>query len=87
MQSQAVMHLGALASPGFVSLLRSDAGSDWRRVTAPTLGVFGGKDVLVVAALEAPALQVALEAAGNADHTVVTLPHATTCSRRPRPAS
>ncbi len=75
-QSQADMHLGALASPGFVSLLRSDAGADWRRVTAPTLGVFGGKDVLVVAALEAPALQGALEAAGNADHTVVTLPDA-----------
>ena len=41
-------------SPWFLSLLRSDAGADWRRVTAPTLGVFGGKDVQVVAALEAP---------------------------------
>ncbi len=75
-QRQVDAQLAALTSPWFLSLLRSDAGADWRRVTSPTLGVFGGKDVQVIAAAEAPAMQAALEAAGNTDITIVTLPDA-----------
>jgi pimeloyl-ACP methyl ester carboxylesterase len=68
--------LDGLRQPWFLSLLRSDAEADWRRVTAPTLGVFGGKDVQVIATQEAPALEAALVAAGNDDYQVVTLPDA-----------
>ena len=75
-QRQVDAQLAALTSPWFLSLLRSDAGADWRRVTSPTLGVFGGKDVQVIAAAEAPAMRAALEAAGNTDITIVTLPDA-----------
>lgn len=75
-EGQVRSQLDGLRRPWFLSLLRSDAGADWRRVTAPTLGVFGGKDVQVVARLEAPAMQAALEAAGNSDATITTLPDA-----------
>jgi len=72
-QGQVDGQLATLKSPWFLSLLRSDAGRDWSQVSAPTLGVFGGKDVQVIAALEAPAMQAALDAAGNTDVTIVTL--------------
>ena len=75
-QAQVDAQMAALTSPWFLSLLRSDAGADWRHVTAPTLGVFGGKDVQVIADLEAPAMEAALDAAGNSDNTIVTLPDA-----------
>ncbi len=75
-QGQVDGQLTTLKRPWFLSLLRSDAGRDWSEVTAPTLGVFGGNDVQVVAALEAPALKAALDAAGNTDVTIVTLPDA-----------
>lgn len=75
-QAQVDSQLPVLFSPWFLSVLRSDAGADWRRVTAPTLGVFGGKDVQVAADPEGSAMQAALEAAGNTDHSVVTLPDA-----------
>ena len=59
-----------------MSLLRSDAGAAWARVHAPVLGLFGGKDVQVPAVSQAPALTAALQAAGDADVTVTTIPDA-----------
>jgi pimeloyl-ACP methyl ester carboxylesterase len=74
--AQVEAQLPVLTSDWFRSLLASDPGADWGRTTIPVLGVFGGKDVQVPAAEEAPAMEAALEAAGNADHEVVTLPEA-----------
>jgi dienelactone hydrolase len=65
-----------LFSPWYQSFLRSDPSADWRRVTAPVLGVFGGKDVQVPAEAESAALEAALAAVGGGASTVVTLPEA-----------
>lgn len=54
--------------------LTYDPGEDWAAVTVPVLGIFGELDVQVVPSQNAPALEAALEAAGNADFTIVTLP-------------
>jgi dienelactone hydrolase len=54
-----------LTSPWFVSLLRADPSLDWARVRVPVLGVFGGKDVQVLAGPESDALEAALATAGN----------------------
>ena len=68
--------MAAVRNESFLSLLRSDAGADWERVIVPTLAIFGGKDVQVVAEEEAQALIDALERAGNRDYEVNTLPDA-----------
>lgn len=60
----------------FVSFLKSDPALDWAKTTVPVLAVFGGKDVQVPAEQNAPAIEAALEEAGNEDYTVVTLPEA-----------
>ncbi len=76
LQSQVDARMTTLFTPWFVSLLESDAGKAWARVHAPVLGLFGGKDVQVPAAEQAPALEAALQAAGNTGSTVTTLPDA-----------
>ena len=43
------------------SFLAYDPGADWSRVTAPVLGLFGGKDVQVLAEQNGPALRAALD--------------------------
>jgi uncharacterized protein len=53
-----------------------DPAIDWAKTTIPVLGVFGGKDVQVVAQQNAPALEAALDTAGNTDYEIVTLPTA-----------
>ncbi len=55
-------------SPGSCRCCGHHAGADWRRVAVAVLGVFGGKDVQVLAALQTPVLRPALEAAGNDSH-------------------
>ncbi len=75
-QSQVDSRMTSLFSPEFASLLASDAGAAWARVRAPVLGLFGGKDVQVPAIEQAAALRAALQAGGNPDGTVITLPDA-----------
>lgn len=53
--------LPSLRSAWFRSLLRADPSEDWARVAVPVLGVFGGKDVQVIAGPEAAALEAALD--------------------------
>jgi alpha/beta superfamily hydrolase len=65
-----------LTSRWYQALLNIDAGEYWHQVTIPVLGIFGGLDVQVPAARNASAMQTALEEAGNADHSVITLPDA-----------
>jgi hypothetical protein len=73
-----------LGSAWFRSLLKSNAGEDWARVAKPVLGIYGGRDVQVVASQNAPALADALEDAGNADHRVVTIADANHLFQRAR---
>jgi dienelactone hydrolase len=59
-EQQVAAQLPTLQSPWFVSLLRADPSVDWAKVAAPVLGVFGGKDVQVIAGPESEALETAL---------------------------
>ena len=60
----------------FESFIEYDPALDWAQTTVPVLAIFGGKDVQVDAEQNAPALEAALEAAGNTDFEIVTLPDA-----------
>jgi pimeloyl-ACP methyl ester carboxylesterase len=60
----------------FASLLEYDPAPDFAQTTQPVLAIFGGKDVQVSAVQNADPLRAALEAGGNTDVTVVTLPDA-----------
>ena len=60
----------------FGSFLRYDPAPDWAQTTVPVLAIFGGKDVQVDAEQNAPALEAALEQAGNPDYEIVVLPDA-----------
>jgi pimeloyl-ACP methyl ester carboxylesterase len=71
--AQAEALIATVATDEFRSFLRTDPAADWRQVTSPTLGVFGEKDVQVVAHAEAPRLEAALAAAGNTRSRVVVL--------------
>lgn len=59
-------------SDWYRSLLGYDPTVDWAQVEVPVLGIFGGKDVQVLAESNAAALREALEAAGNDDVTTLT---------------
>jgi len=52
--------LPTLTTPWFRSLLAADPSRDWATVDAPVLGLFGGKDVQVIAGPESAALTAAL---------------------------
>jgi hypothetical protein len=60
----------------FESFLDYDPAQDWAQTTVPVLALFGGKDVQVDAEQNAPALEAALEQAGNEDYEIVILPNA-----------
>lgn len=60
-EQQVQAQLPTLRSPWFLSLLRADPSKDWARVAAPVLGVFGGKDVQVIAGPESAALETAID--------------------------
>jgi len=66
----------SLTSDWMRFFLDYNPGDDWAQTTVPVLALFGGKDVQVVAEQNAPALETALEQAGNADYEIVTLPSA-----------
>lgn len=60
-ERQVAAQLPTLQSPWFLSLLRADPAIEWAKVTAPVLGVFGGRDVQVIARPESEALEAALD--------------------------
>ena len=63
-------------SDWFRSFLGYDPTADWAQVTVPVLGIFGGKDVQVIAESNEAALREALASAGNEDVTTMTFPEA-----------
>jgi uncharacterized protein len=71
--AQTVQQYGAV---WFRAFLEYDPAPDWARTTLPVLAIFGGKDVQVDAMQNAPALEAALEQAGNTDYKIVVLPDA-----------
>jgi pimeloyl-ACP methyl ester carboxylesterase len=75
-QLQLDQQLPVYQSDWFRSLLGYDPTGDWAQVTVPVLGIFGGKDVQVIAESNEAALRAALEAAGNEDVTTLTIPDA-----------
>jgi pimeloyl-ACP methyl ester carboxylesterase len=68
--------VAALQSPWHQFFLSHAPAQDWAQVTAPVLGIFGGKDAQVDADQNSAALQAALENADNADVTIQVLPTA-----------
>lgn len=58
--AQVAPQLATMDTAWFRSLLTTDPSVDWARVDAPVLGVFGGKDVQVIAGPESAALEAAL---------------------------
>lgn len=72
-QRQAAAFIQGYSAEWFVDLLAYDPAQDWMQTTVPVLAIFGGLDVQVDAGMNAPALQAALDEAGNEDVTIVTL--------------
>lgn len=60
----------------FSSFINYDPSPDWAQTTIPVLAIFGGKDVQVDAEQNGPAIEAALEEAGNENYEVVVLPDA-----------
>jgi pimeloyl-ACP methyl ester carboxylesterase len=60
----------------FGSFIAYDPGQDWAQTTIPMLSIYGGKDVQVDAAQNAPPLASALLDGGNEDIAIVVLPDA-----------
>lgn len=63
-------------SPWFTWFLSHDPAPDWAKTTVPVLAIFGGKDLQVDAAQNAPPLLAALIEGGNRDVQVSILPNA-----------
>jgi hypothetical protein len=63
-------------SDWFRSFLAYDPAPDWQQVKVPVLGLFGARDVQVVAEQNEPALRAALEAGGNQAAEIVVFPDA-----------
>jgi pimeloyl-ACP methyl ester carboxylesterase len=64
------------SAASFASFVKYDPAPDWAQTKVPVLAIFGGKDVQVDAAQNAPAVAAALARAGNEDHEIVVLPQA-----------
>lgn len=60
----------------FPTMLEYDPAVDWAKITVPVLALYGGLDLQVDGPQNIGPLTEALEAAGNADFTIVTLPDA-----------
>jgi len=63
-------------SDWYRSLLGYDPTEDWAQVDVPVLGIFGGKDVQVIAESNEAALLETLQDAGNEDVATLTFPDA-----------
>jgi pimeloyl-ACP methyl ester carboxylesterase len=75
-ESQVAAQLSTMTSDWYRSFLAYDPGPDWRRVAAPVLAIYGGRDVQVLPKRNATALRAALERAGNDDVSIITIPEA-----------
>jgi pimeloyl-ACP methyl ester carboxylesterase len=64
------------SAASFTSFVNFDPAPDWARTTVPVLAIFGGKDVQVDAAQNAPAVAAALARASNHDYQITVLPQA-----------
>lgn len=71
-KAQADRQVDSATNPWFMDLLASDAGIGWAAATMPVLGLYGTKDIQVVADQNAPALETAL-GDRNAASRVVTI--------------
>jgi dienelactone hydrolase len=74
-KAQADGQVAATTIPWFVDLLRSDASVGWGVAEMPVLGLFGGKDIQVLADQNAPIMEASLGGRNPASR-VVTLPDA-----------
>jgi pimeloyl-ACP methyl ester carboxylesterase len=72
-EDQVDTQLRTAQSPWFLSFLRSDPGADWARSDVPVLGLFGGKDVQVLASQNAPLMEEQLARAAQPGSQVVTI--------------
>jgi uncharacterized protein len=72
---QVAIQIAGVQAPSFIDILRSDAGVGWEAATFPVLGVFGGRDVQVLATQNAPLMEAQLAGSDPASR-VVTLPDA-----------
>ncbi|NWG17544.1 MAG: alpha/beta hydrolase [Chloroflexi bacterium] len=68
--------MATFQSPWFQFFLAYDPALDWSKTTIPVLAIFGGLDKQVEPESNAAALEAALEQAGNADYSIVTIPDA-----------
>jgi hypothetical protein len=75
-RQSAEQFIAGYATEWFATLLQYDPAPDWQATTVPVLGIFGGRDLQVDAEQNAEPMRAALEAGGNPDVTVVTLPRA-----------
>jgi pimeloyl-ACP methyl ester carboxylesterase len=75
-EAQVKSRLPGLLTDWYRSILAYDPAPDWQRVSVPVLAVYAGLDVQVLADGNAAALEAALEAGGNDDVEIVTLPDA-----------
>ncbi len=75
-QRQVDSEMPLYTSDWFRSFLAYDPTSDWKAVGVPVLATFGGKDAQVLADSNAAALRAALEAGGNDDVEIITIPGA-----------
>jgi len=71
-QARVDLQMPIYMSDWYRSFLGYDPTKDWAQVEVPVLGIFGGKDVQVVAESNRVALEEALAAAGNEDVTTLT---------------
>jgi pimeloyl-ACP methyl ester carboxylesterase len=75
-QLQLDQQLPIYRSDWFRSFLGYDPAGDWAQVSVPVLGIFGGKDVQVIAESNEAGLRAALDEAGNEDVTTLIIPDA-----------
>jgi hypothetical protein len=68
--------MAAFQTPWFQFFLAYDPATDWAKTSIPVLAIFGGLDKQVEPESNAAALEAALEQAGNADYSIITIPNA-----------
>ncbi|MFO7529536.1 MAG: alpha/beta fold hydrolase [Marinobacter sp.] len=68
--------VGTLESAWYLFFLTYDPATALEEITIPVLGIFGGLDLQVPYEMNAPAMEAALERAGNENVTILTYPEA-----------
>lgn len=72
-RQNAPLQAAQLMSDWYRFFLEYDPAADWARITVPVLAIFGDLDVQVDSEQNAPAVEAALDEAGNEDVTIVTI--------------